>query len=282
MVLVVQRNTNFFLKLKVGSVLGAPLGGFITDSLGWRFCFYINLPLLIVTIYVSTKLLTNYNLEENPNVESLSQRLKRIDYAGAITIVLAVIAFLMATSLGGNIMPWSNPIVLACFAISIVLGISFCLIEAKYAVHPLMPWEIISSRTPLACSSTNMWCLMATTSIIYITPLFYQALLGYSPSLAGIYILPKVAFVSFGSVMSGVYMSKTGEYRKLTIIGAFMCFFSMVGYSTWTPQTTYPVQFLCLLFDGLSLGIVLTTTLIAMHSCVEPSGKERKKERNKA
>ncbi|KAI9259211.1 major facilitator superfamily domain-containing protein [Helicostylum pulchrum] len=255
----------------VGSVLGAPLGGFITDSLGWRFCFYINLPLLIVTIYVSTKLLTNYNLEENPNAESLSQRLKRIDYAGAITIVLAVIAFLMATSLGGNIMPWSNPIVLSCFASSIVLGIAFCLIEAKYAVHPLMPWEIISSRTPLACSSTNMWCLMATTSIIYITPLFYQALLGYSPSLAGIYILPKVAFVSFGSVMSGVYMSKTGEYRKLTIIGAFMCLFSMLGYSTWTPQTTYPFQFLCLLFDGLSLGIILTTTLIAMHSCVEPS-----------
>ncbi|KAI8091500.1 major facilitator superfamily domain-containing protein [Thamnidium elegans] len=255
----------------VGSVLGAPLGGFITDSLGWRFCFYINLPLLIVTIYVSTKLLTNYNLEENPNVESLSQRLKKIDYAGAITIVLSVIAFLMATSLGGNIMPWSSTIVLTCFASSIVLGIAFCLIEAKYAVHPLMPWEIISSRTPLACSSTNMWCLMATTSIIYITPLFYQALLGYSPSLAGVYILPKVAFVSIGSVMSGVYMSKTGEYRKLTIVGAFMCFFSMVGYSTWTPQTIYLVQFVCLLVDGLSLGIILTTTLIAMHSCVEPS-----------
>lgn len=64
--------------LKVGSVLGAPLGGFITDSLGWRFCFYINLPLLVVTIYVATKLLTNYNLEENPTGETLSNRLKRL------------------------------------------------------------------------------------------------------------------------------------------------------------------------------------------------------------
>lgn len=257
----------------MGSVLGAPLGGFITDTLGWRYCFYINLPLLLVTIYVSTNLFTNYNLEENPTVETLPQRLKKIDYAGAITVVSAVIAFLMATSLGGNIMPWSSPIVLTCFAISFVLSIAFCFIEAKFASHPLMPWEIISSRTPLACSATNLWCLMATTSLVYTTPLFYQALLGYSPSLAGVYILPKVASVSFGSVMSGIYMSKTGEYRKLTTIGALMAFFSMVGYSTWTPQTIYPIQFLCLLADGLSLGIILTTTLIAMHSCVKPSGR---------
>lgn len=117
--------------LKVGSVLGAPLGGFITDSLGWRFCFYINLPLLVVTIYVATKLLTNYNLEENPTGETLSNRLKKIDYTGTTTIVLAVVCFLMATSLGGNIMPWSALIALGCFASSIVLAITFCIIEAS-------------------------------------------------------------------------------------------------------------------------------------------------------
>lgn len=158
----------------MGSVLGAPLGGFITDAFGWRFCFYINLPLLIITIYIATKLLTNYNLEEKSSDDSLSKRLKKIDYAGATTIVLAVVGFLMATSLGGNIKPWSDPVVLSCFASSIVLAIMFCIIEAKYALHPLMPWNIISSRTPLACSSTNLWCLMSTTALIYITPLYYQ------------------------------------------------------------------------------------------------------------
>lgn len=158
----------------MGSVLGAPLGGFITDAFGWRLCFYINLPLLIITIYVATKLLTNYNLDEKASDDTLSQRLKKIDYAGATTVVLAVVSFLMATSLGGNIKPWSDPIVLACFASSIVLSILFCIIEAKFALHPLMPWNIISSRTPLACSATNLWCLMATTALIYITPLYYQ------------------------------------------------------------------------------------------------------------
>ncbi|CAO3625097.1 unnamed protein product [Mucor hiemalis] len=255
----------------VGSVLGAPLGGFITDAFGWRFCFYINLPLLIITIYIATKLLTNYNLEEKSSDDSLSKRLKKIDYAGATTIVLAVVGFLMATSLGGNIKPWSDPVVLSCFASSIVLAIMFCIIEAKYALHPLMPWNIISSRTPLACSSTNLWCLMSTTALIYITPLYYQALLGYSASLAGLYILPKVASVSFGSVMSGIYMSRTGEYKKLVTCASLLSLASMIGYSLWTPQTIYPVQFLSLFADGLSLGIIITACLIAMHSCVEQS-----------
>lgn len=255
----------------VGSVLGAPLGGFITDAFGWRLCFYINLPLLIITIYIATKLLTNYNLEEKASDDTLSKRLKKIDYAGATTVVLAVVSFLMATSLGGNIKPWSDPIVLSCFAGSIVLAILFCIIEAKFALHPLMPWNIISSRTPLACSATNLWCLMATTALIYITPLYYQALLGYSASVAGLYVLPKVASVSFGSVMSGVYMSRTGEYKKLITCASLMSLASMIGYSLWTPQTPYYIQFLSFLGDGLSLGVVITACLIAMHSCVQQS-----------
>lgn len=97
-------------------------------------------------------------------------------------------------------------------------------------------------------------------------------MLGYSASVAGLYVLPKVASVSFGSVMSGVYMSRTGEYKKLITIASIASMASMIGYSTWTPQTSYPVQFLSLFADGLSLGIIITACLIAMHSCVKQSG----------
>lgn len=97
--------------------------------------------------------------------------------------------------------------------------------------------------------------------------------MGYSPSVAGLYILPKVASVSCGSILSGIYMSRTGEYRKLTTVAAFVSLFSMLGYSAWVPATRYPFQFLCLLADGTSMGVIITTTLIAMHSCVETSGK---------
>lgn len=231
---------------------------------------------MLLTIYVATKLLTNYNLEENLSGETLGQRLKRIDYAGAITIVLAVVCFLIATSLGGNIKPWSDPLVLGCFASATILTVLFCIIEAKYALYPLMPWNIISSRTPLACSMTNFWCIMATTALIYVTPLFFQALLGMSASKAGMYFLPKVASISIGSVLVGKYMSHTGEYRKITIFMALIALSAMIGYSFWTPETPKWFMFYCLAADGMSMGGIITTTLIAMHSCVDHSGKSNR------
>lgn len=73
--------------------------------------------------------------------------------------------------------------------------------------------------------------------------------------------------------MSGVYMSRTGEYKKLVTFGSFLSLASMIGYCFWTPQTPYYIQFFPLLGDGLSLGIIITACLIAMHSCVQQSGK---------
>ncbi|CAO3650651.1 unnamed protein product [Cunninghamella echinulata] len=254
----------------LGSVVGAPIGGFLTDTIGWRYCFYINLPFLLITLYVTTCLLTNYNLEENKEEQDMKlwQRLKKIDYAGAFTIVTAVVAFLIATSLGGNIRPWSDPLVVSCLIASAVLLVLFCIVEANWATNPLMPWPIISSRTPLSCSLANFWIVMANTAVIYITPLYFQGLLGYTPTQAGLYYIPKVIFISLGSVFCGLYMSRTGEYLKITILGAFVCLGSMIMYTFWTPSTSLAVQLLCICGDGLSLGVVITTTLIAMLSCV--------------
>ncbi|KAF7729145.1 hypothetical protein EC973_004913 [Apophysomyces ossiformis] len=251
----------------LGSVIGAPLGGLITDTVGWRYCFYINLPLLLVTLYAAVCLLTNYNLEEQPQ-ETLREKLKKIDYLGALTIILGVISFLLATSLGGNLRPWSDPLVVTCLTVSGVLAVTFCIIEKNFAANPLMPWHIISSRSPLACSLTNFWAMMCSTSMVYIIPLYFQGLLGYSPTQGGLYYLPKVIAVSFGSVLSGLYMSRTGEYLTITIMATCGSFLSMIGFATWSTTTPFAFIIACLLLDGFSMGVILTTTLIAMLSCV--------------
>ncbi|KAI9020752.1 major facilitator superfamily domain-containing protein [Phycomyces nitens] len=252
----------------VGSVVGAPLGGFITDNFGWRYCFFINIPLMLITIYVASNLLTNYNLEEQEANSSLMERMKKIDYLGAATIVLAVVAFLLATSLGGNLRPWSDPLVVGCLVGSVVLGVLFCYVEANVALNPLMPYHIISAQTPLACSLVNFWTVMCSTAMIYVAPLFFQGLMGYSSTQAGLFFLPKVASVSTGSVLSGLYMSRTGEYRTLTIVAALGSLVSMLCFCTWTPSTSVGFMLFTLLIDGLTMGTIITTALISMLSCV--------------
>lgn len=118
--------------------------------------------------------MTNYNLKERNDNSTLTERLKKIDYLGAITVVSAVVCFMLATSMGGNLRPWSDPVVVGCLVASGVLAMIFCIVEAKVAQNPLMPWHIVSSQTPLACSLLNFWTLMATMAAIYLVPLYLQ------------------------------------------------------------------------------------------------------------
>ncbi|KAI9361891.1 major facilitator superfamily domain-containing protein [Pilaira anomala] len=252
----------------LGSVIGAPLGGLITDNIGWRYCFYINLPLLIISLYVATFLLTDYNLKEKEVELTLAEKFKSIDYMGAITVVTGVICFLLATSMGGNSRTWSDPLVCGLLIVSVASSIAFCYIEANFAMNPLMPWHIISSRTPFACSLTNFFIVMCSFALTYTTPLFFQGVLGYSSSQSGLFFLPKIIAMSAGSLASGFWMSRTGEYKKFIIVCSIIAFVSMIGTSFWTHNSSIVFIVICLLLDGVSSGAIITTALIAMLSCV--------------
>lgn len=248
----------------------------ITDNIGWRYCFYINLPLLIISLYVATFLLTDYNLKEKEVELTLAEKFKSIDYMGAITVVTGVICFLLATSMGGNSRAWSDPLVCGLLIVSVASSISFCYIEANFAMNPLMPWHIISSRTPFACSLTNFFIVMCSFALTYTTPLFFQGVLGYSSSQSGLFFLPKIIAMSAGSLASGFWMSKTGEYKKFIIVCSTIAFASMIGTSFWTHDSSIVFIVICLLLDGFSSGAIITTALIAMLSCVGSTGNINK------
>ncbi|KAI9492154.1 major facilitator superfamily domain-containing protein [Zychaea mexicana] len=253
----------------LGSVIGAPLGGFITDTIGWRYCFYINLPILLMTLYVSVGILTNYNLKEQEEESTLWERFKKIDYAGAITVVLSVVCFMLATSWGGNTKAWSDPLVIGTLSGSVVFAIAFCIIEAKVAKFPIMPWHIVSNRTAFASALTNLFGITCSYGTTFTTPLFFQGLLGYTPSQAGLFFIPKVIAMSAGSLTSGFYMSHTGEYRRYLLCASALALVSMICYSQWQPTTSYYFIIPTLMMDGFASGSIITSALIAMLSCVE-------------
>ncbi|KAI8987943.1 major facilitator superfamily domain-containing protein [Mycotypha africana] len=256
-----------------GSVIGAPLGGIITDSIGWRYCFYINLPLLLLSLYVAICVLTDYNLTENRNTGSFFERLKKIDYLGSLAVVVTVICFLLATSMGGNSRPWSDPLVYGLLIFSFFSGAVFCYIEAKIAEKPLMPWKIITSRTPFACAMTNFFSVMGSMSVTFTTPIFFQGVLGYTTSQASLFFLPKVVALTCGSLSAGYWMARKGEYQKYITFSTSMGMIAMFLTSFWTTDTSFSFIILCLVLDGFSSGSNITTTLVAMLSCVEHSGK---------
>ncbi|CAO3622055.1 unnamed protein product [Cunninghamella blakesleeana] len=253
----------------VGGLVGAPLGGWLTDTIGWRYCFYINLPFLLISIYVSTWVLTNYNLEDKDQSQTTWDRVKEIDYIGAILIVSAVLAIMIATSLGGNSRPWSDPLVVSCLVAFFILIIAFLVVQKKWAKNPLMPWYVVTDRTSLACCFSNFFGVTCSFATTFIIPLYYQALLGYTPSEAGLMFLPKVIGGSLGSLYAGFHMKHTGDYKKFLIFSAILQLASMICYTLWDNNVNLYVMLPCLFADGFATGSILTAALVAMLSVVE-------------
>jgi MFS family permease len=153
------------------------------------------------------------------------------------------------------------------------MGFLFLYIEKHVAKNPLMPWSIISSRTPFASSLLNFFCMMSSFAVSYTTPLYFQGLLGYSASMSGLYILPRVIAASVGSLTAGFWISRVGEYRKLLIVSAITNVISTAGASLWGRDTSFWFISFCFTLDGWAGGCIITAALISMLSCVGSEGK---------
>lgn len=159
----------------VGAIVGAPLGGVLTTLVGWRYCFFLNIPFLLISIYIATWKLTDYNLmEEGNSAHSKRDRIRTIDYMGAVLIVGGVFCFMVATSMGGNTRAWTDPLVVGLLAGFVTLLLAFLFVEKNVARLPLMPWYIITERTPLTTSLVNFCGCVCSFASTFIIPLFYQ------------------------------------------------------------------------------------------------------------
>jgi Fungal trichothecene efflux pump (TRI12) len=226
-----------------------------------------------LTFYVTGVHIKNYNVkrEADGSFHYLS-KLREVDWAGACTLVISVALFMLATSLGGNSLPWSHPLVIGSLSGSAVGVVLFTVVEAKYAKYPIMPWPIITQRTPLASSFTNFWSLMCSMSLVFLVPLYFQSILGFSASKAGVYMLPKILASSAGSLIAGYYMSHTGHYKGFCICSGISLILGAAIITSWTPQSSAWWMALGNILDGYALGSLLTTTLVSLLAAVEVKG----------
>jgi MFS family permease len=236
-----------------GGTLGAPLGGWITERLGWRYCFYINIPVLLIALYL-TKPLQNYNLQtDDDGSYHIKEKLKKVDYGGAITLVTAITCIILATSYGGNALPWSHPLIIAGLVGFVVMIVAFIGVESFWASLPVLPMRLMTMRNPAICSFCNFFSI--------------------SSSKAGFWVSARVIGVSLGSISAGRYMSRTGRLKPYLVTSYFLLTVAMAGITSWTATTPAWIQIGAMLLDGFSAGGGLTSSLVAMLSSVESDGR---------
>ncbi|ODQ53228.1 putative MFS multidrug transporter [Saitoella complicata NRRL Y-17804] len=247
----------------VGAASGAPLGGFLADRMNWRWSFLIQVPLTVIGAII-----VFFNVKGIPKKEHEHSALKRIDFMGAVTMVTSLCLLLFGLNTGGNQLEWTDPILLTILPLSGLLMILFGVIEAKWAMEPVIPMNLLKQRTILAGSLANWFACMSIFSLMYQVPLYFIAVKGYTATQAGLRLIPQSIMLSVGSLGCGIYMKKTGKYWWPCVIGFLSMVLGAAGISTFDRITPLWEHILFTAFPGFGYGIVLTTTLLALISSV--------------
>ena len=147
-----------------GMGLGGVFGGFIHDRIGWRYAFYIQVPFIVfggLAAFLTVKV---------PIKETDTDKIKRVDFLGAFTLVLSLVLLLLALNSGGNVVPWNHPLVYVSLPLSFVSLLVFIYVEDRVALEPIIPVRLLVDQTVLAACLTNWFATMSVFALIYYGP----------------------------------------------------------------------------------------------------------------
>ncbi|KAJ7142124.1 vacuolar amino acid permease [Mycena crocata] len=246
----------------LGMGLGGFFGGVITDWLGWRAAFLLQVP-----FYLCAFFLTSHNLRYVTPGKSKGavEVLKRIDYFGSLTLFIAVGSILLFLSKRYNdMLPWSDIWVVTPLVTSFVFVLLFLLVEAFVATDPVLAPFMLRQKIPLLVGISNFLSAICNFSVNYFFPVWFQVVTLESASTAGLHMMPNSLALSTGSVFAGWMMHKFGRYKTINIIFGIFPFVGGVLISQLREDSGPLQSWLSIIPLGFGNAVVLQTNLIAL------------------
>lgn len=240
----------------LADVLGPILGGVITDNLGWRWVFFVNIPIGIVAVILILYSLPNFKL---PDIK------KVIDYQGIITFTLSLTSLFLALTLAGDLDTYSLAEIAGLLVFSIFMLSLFILAE-KRAVEPILPLRIFKNSIFTVSSVLSILAAaLMFCGVIYV-PLFAQGVLGFSATNSGFLMIPMLLSLTLASIITGQIISKTGKYKKLAIIEFVITGIGVVLLSSMNENTPYYLLLIYSTVLGIGAGMAYNIFYVAVQN----------------
>jgi len=244
--------------MAISTIIGPTIGGYLTDYLSWRWCFFMNVPLAIVIIFLFIIYFPQYRPGSKHNV----------DYAGAITMVIAIAPLMLALTWGGVDYEWLSPTILGMIGFSVIMFAVFFIIE-KRAEEPIVPMELFKLRV-ITVSSITVFLLGATfMPAVTFIPLYFQGVLGTSASQSGNFLMPMMLSSVVASIICGQVLARTGGFYRLQSILGFI--FMAAGFyliSKMTVDTSYTTAIINIVLTGIGAGLLMPIHTLAVQNTV--------------
>ena len=258
----------------VGRALGGPLGGWLCDVLGWRWAFYVQVPitllgLLLIIWRLPTKVAkapTNSNGEEK---QSFRQKIARVDMLGALMIAVTITGFLLILQFATQ--EDVSPIYLVVSTVIFLLsGTLSYVIESRWAREPILPIELLVDRAAITSYMLGGLQVAAQFAVFYSTPLYFQISAHAAMGESGLRLVPAVVGNAVAGLLSGYLISQTGRYKLLTIVtNTFGCLGYLAIAVRWRGNTNW-WETLYIFCGGFAAGTNQSTTFVHLAASLDP------------
>ncbi|MGO1542754.1 MAG: MDR family MFS transporter [Gulosibacter sp.] len=235
------------------SVAGPLLGGWLTEGPGWRWAFWMNVPLGLIALIATVVLL---HLPKHTNKER-----PKLDYLGMTLMAAATSCLILVASWGGATYPWLSPQIIGLAIGFFVFAALFVFAEIK-AESPIIPMSMFKYRNFTLPTIAGLFIAVPMFGTIGYIPTYFQMSVGASPQDAGFLMIPMMASMLIVSTFTGVLMSRTGRYKIWPIIGMVVLAVGVATLSFVTHET--PTWFVCVLLALIGVGLGFSQQVLTL------------------
>ncbi|MFE7650243.1 MDR family MFS transporter [Streptomyces phaeoluteigriseus] len=241
------------------AMIGGPLvGGTITDHWGWRWAFYINLPLGAVALGLITAVL------HLPKKRSQA----RIDYLGAGLLTVGITSIVLVTTWGGTEYAWSSARIMELIGIGVATLVGFVFWQTR-AVEPILPLHIFRSRNFTLMAVIGFITGFVMFGATLFLPLYQQSVQGASATNSGLLLLPMLGAMLVTSMVAGRITTSSGRYKIFPVVGSALMIVGLYLLSTMDTGTSRFTSGVFMAVVGLGMGCLMQITMLVAQNSVE-------------
>jgi EmrB/QacA subfamily drug resistance transporter len=238
------------------SVAGPLLGGWFTESIGWRWCMWINIPLGLIAI---TSAIMFIHLPQR------ARERRPVDVTGMMLLAIASTALVLFTAWGGATYAWNSPVILGLIGLTILAAVAFVIVEVR-AEEPVMPMSLFKNRNFTLVTAAGLLTGVSMFGALAYMPTYLQMVAGVSATRAGLLMIPMMGALLVTSVVTGQRVTKTGRYKHFPIIGAVLVAVSLVLLSTLDVSHDIWIACVYLAIMGLGLGMSMQILVLVVQN----------------